>query len=147
MGTPLSSSSGPKLQFPSNLRPKLKDPTKMANLSVCRIGETTVLWAPIPNRFLRNAHLPTTRSFLLFFFFSSSFSRKSCSCLAVSPSCARASLCLFLVSLCGNRVCCFGELSPSLGFGGVWRAFSLFLGFADLRTLNPRPLPPSSLFF
>ncbi len=117
MGTPLSSSSGPKLQFPSNLRPKLKDPTRMANLSVCRIGETTVLWAPIPNRFLRNAHLPTTRSFRLFFFFSSSSSRKSCSCLAVSPSCARASLCLFLVSLCGNRVCCFGELSPLLGFG------------------------------
>jgi hypothetical protein len=69
MGTPLSSSSGPKLQFPSNLRPRLKDPTKVANLSICRIGETTLLWAPIPNRFLRNAHLPTTRSFRLFFFF------------------------------------------------------------------------------
>ncbi len=84
--TPVSLQSSPKTERPN------KD-----GKSVClRIGDTTVLWAPIPNRFLRNAHLPTTRSFLLFFFFSSSSSRKSNSCLAVSPSCARASLSLSL---------------------------------------------------
>lgn len=60
MGTPLSSSSGPKLQFPSNLRPKLKDPTKMANLSVCALEEPLCsgLRSPIASSGTRIWQLP-----------------------------------------------------------------------------------------